>query len=186
MMNACPRCLFLALPVLAALGCSSPVPLPPQAGISISIQQQTGCPVPGKTYEIGNPTPPSTLVFGDSAIDGNKGYKIKCAVRGTGPFTFSGSINGLSIDSEHVPLTVDFAGGQVGADKSGTATVTVLTRDLGSAGFSSDAGACAIHAIDIKPGSMWATFSCPQVKGDLGKVCAVGTTSVIVFENCSQ
>ena len=192
MKNACPRWSFLAVPVLAALGCSDPVPLPAQAAITLSIAKPVGtAAVPGKdcgvtqTYQVGDPTPPNTITHGDSVIDGDKGASVACSVRGKGPFTFSGSVHAAALDSNKNPITVTFTDGQVGADMlNGTATVSVFTPQLAGT-FNSEPGACKISVLhgQIKPGSIWATFSCPGISAPPALLCAI-SESVIVFENC--
>jgi hypothetical protein len=182
MMNARLGWSFLAIPVLATIGCSSAVPLPNRGALILSINGAM-CPEPAKTYEVAGPadTMPNNVV-----IDGQSGAAVSCSVTGNGPYTFSGSFHGLTSDG--FPVTVSFTDGQVGADKmSGTATVDVLTTDLGStSAFASAAGACDIEVINsqIKPGSIWATFSCAAVSLPPENVCQVAATSTIVFEDC--
>jgi hypothetical protein len=194
MMNACPRSSFLAVPLLAALGCSSPVPLPAQGAISLSVQRPTvnvnnmTCPDSGTLYEVARDASSraSLTSFGQSVIDGNNGAKVSCSVRTSGAgYVFSGSFTGTTLDVPNYPITVTFNGGVIGDDKvTGTASITVLTPKLGGT-FSSDM-ACPIKVLGgaIKPGSMWAEFSCPTISLALSGVCTVGTDSVIVFENC--
>ena len=190
MMNA--RWSFLAVPLLAAMGCSDPVPLPAQGAISLSVQKPskptagTTCPLPGTTYQIGAPNPPSTINPGDSVIDGDKGAEVNCSVHGSGPFTFSGTLHGSTNDVNKYPITVTFSDGNVGADKTtGTVSVSVFTPQLAGT-FSSAPSACTVNVIgkQIKGGSIWATVSCAAVSASPAQECEIGTSSVIVFENC--
>ena len=190
MMNARARWSLSTVPVLLALGCSDPVPFPAEGGATLSIQSPssgvsgTSCPVPGRTYEIGNPAPTQSGP-GESAIDGDKGASVKCSVKGNGPFTFSGTLNARN-NEDKTPVSITFVDGQVGADKnSGTVSVIVSTLDLSSP-FSSAAGACTVNVINqqIKPGSIWATFSCPSITTPPSGRCTIGGNSVFVFENC--
>src|SRR3954469_20366556 len=102
MMNGCLRWSFLTVPLLAALGCSDPVPRPAQGNMTVSIGDPTGfkCPASAITYQVGNPKAPSVTATpndpGDRLIDGEHNAKIKCSVNGNGPFTFSGTIQGYS------------------------------------------------------------------------------------------
>jgi len=185
MMNGCPRWSLLTVPLFAALGCSDPVPRPAQGGLTLSIQKPPGtvtCPVPGKTYEVGNPKGPTSISAGDRLVDGENSASIKCSVKGSGPFTFSGSIH-----TDVSKLTLSLTNGVVNADKlTGTATVTVYTADL-SGTFASAASACTVSVINqqVQPGSMWATLSCPTVtNGSTAQSCAVGETTTFVLENC--
>jgi len=184
MMNGCPRWSFLTVPLLAALGCSDPVPRPSQGGLTLSVQKlgSPTCPVPGKIYVVGDPDGPDSNTIGDPLVDGEKGATIKCSVKGNGPYTFSGSIY-----SDVSKLTWSLTGGTVNADKAtGTATASVYTADLAGT-FSSAAAACTVTVLkqQIKPGSMWATISCPTIKNSsTSQECSVGTTTTFVLENC--
>jgi predicted RNA-binding Zn-ribbon protein involved in translation (DUF1610 family) len=196
MMIACPRSSFLAVPLLAALGCSAPVPLPAQGALFLSVQRPSvttnglGCPDSGNTFYIARDTNSraSLTSYGESVIDGDKGAKISCSVRASGAgFVFTGSFTGTTLDGDHPPVTITFDNGVIGDDKvNGTASITVREPNLGGT-FSSDAP-CPITVLGgaIKPGSMWAKFSCPTL-GDPSRaptpVCAVGD-SAIVFGNC--
>ena len=193
MMNACARWSFLAVPVLAALGCSDPVPLPAQGAISLSVTKPSGsdlmtgtdCPVPGITYSVGTKksTVPTMSNPGESVIDGEGGAEVSCSVKGKGTFTFSGSLKAATIDTKD-PITVTFTNGQIGADFTGTATVSVFTPQLAGT-YTSAAGGCKVKVINsqVKGGSIWASFTCPGITVPPSQQCSVGT-SVFVFENC--
>jgi hypothetical protein len=189
MMNGCPRWSFLAVPLLAALGCSDPVPRPPQGNLSLSIQKPTTgsqtCPVPGKTYVLGNPDGPNSAMPGDRLIDGENGATIKCSVKGGGPFNFSGTLKGTSSESDKVTMTI--SSGVINADKlTGTATVGVYTPQLAGT-FTSPDGGCTVGVVgnQVKAGSLWATISCPTISyPSTAQSCSVGTTTTFVLENC--
>ena len=190
MMNA--RWSLLAVPVIAAMGCSDPVPLPAQGAISLSIRKPskpstgTTCPVPGKTYEVSGKAAPTTNKPGDSLIDGESGASISCSVHGNGPYKFSGSFQGATNDTNKYPITVTFSDGVVAADKlTGTATVSVRAPDLADT-FASKTSACTVNVIgqQVKGGSIWARFSCDAISAPPQQECEVGSGSVIVFENC--
>lgn len=196
MMNGCPRWSYLTLPLLAALGCSDPVPRPAQGDLKLSIQPPTGtgtCPVPGKTYEVAAPpnyNPPiadgANPVPGDRLIDGEHGASIKCSVHGSDSFTFSGTIKGLSSESDKVTFTI--TNGMINTDKkTGTATIAVNTTQL-PANYTSAAGACTITVVgtNVKPGSLWATAKCPSISdpSSPGSACSIGETTNFVLENC--
>ena len=194
MMNARARWSFLAVPLLAALGCSDPVPLPAQGAISLSVGKPTTavsqmtCPDSGHSYTVySGSVEPSKNSPGESVINGDNGSSISCSVRASGGgFAFSGSFTGVTKDSNHYPITVSFSDGVVDANKvSGTASVSVLTPVL-AATFGSTAP-CKITVINsqVKPGSIYATFSCPTISSPPSGLCSVNA-SVIVFENCSS
>ena len=188
MMNCCPRWSFLTVPLLAALGCSDPVPRPPQANMTLSITDATGikCPASAKTYQVGNPKPPVPPEDGDRLIDGEKGASIKCSVTGSGPYNFSATIKALSSESDKVTLTA--TNGVINADKeTGSATIAVNTPQLSGNSFVSDPGACVVTVVsqNVKPGSLWASVSCAKVNlASTGQTCAVAMTTNFIIENC--
>ena len=204
MKNACSRWSFLAVPVLAAFGCSDPVPLPAQAAITLQIGgPSTTCPEPGNIYPVGrlvvdpsDPTKmrkiaqaPSDSDPGHSVVDGEGGTTVSCSVQGKGPFTFSGSLHATATDAAEDPITVTFSNGVVNSDKkTGTVSVDVFTPQLDGT-FSSGTTPCTVTVINgqIKGGSIWADFSCPSLTTPPSGVCTSGvppSVSTVVFENC--
>jgi hypothetical protein len=204
MKNACSRWSFLAVPVLAALGCSDPVPLPAQGAISLQVGGPSStCPEPGNVYPVGRLTSdpsdptgkrkialaPSDSDPGQSVVDGESNTSITCSVRGSGPYTFSGSLRATSNDEGKDPITVTFSGGTVNADKkTGSVSVSVFTPQLDGQ-FSSGSTPCTVTVINgqIKGGSIWADFSCPTLTQPPSGVCSSGVApseSTFVFENC--
>lgn len=157
------------------------------ANLTLAVQPANhgSCPVTGKTYVVGNPSGPNSVMPGDRLIDGEQGAKVQCSVLGSGPYNFSGSIRGTS--SEGDVVTVKFSDGIVNQDKqTGTATLSVYTPQLAST-FVSAAGSCTVSVLgdNVKAGSLWATVSCPSItEPAAGQTCAVGPISTFVFENC--
>ncbi len=194
MMNAYPRWSIVAAPLLAALGCSDPVPPPAQAAVTLSVTQpvvhvdQMTCPVVHE-YQVGandpktnKPAPPSSVDPGQSVISGQSGAKISCSVKGGGgTFTFSGTVSAVTTEGQ--AISVQFTNGTV-TNGAGTADVSVYTPDL-SANFDSTAS-CTIQVLQnqVKGGSIWATFSCPSIASPPSGLCGIGSNSTIVFENC--
>lgn len=191
MMNGCPRWSVLTLPLLAALGCSDPVPRPAQGNVTLSIQPPVGtgnCPVPGSTYVLGNPKGPNSLVAGDRLIDGEGGSTIKCSVQGSSTFTFSGTLKGNTNTTPSSKVSFQITNGVVNMDKlTGTATVAVNTNELGGT-FTSPMGACTVGIVNenVKAGSIWGTVTCPTIADPTspGKACSVGSITTFVLENC--
>ena len=194
MMNGCPRWSFLTVSLLAALGCSDPVPRPARGNLKLSIQKTAGnCPVTGKTYNVGNPDPPISTPPqpdpGDRLTDGEKGASIQCSVQGSGPFTFSGTIKGTSAEGD--PVTVSMTNGVINADKvAGTVRLNVYTKELAGS-FTSTVDGCTVTVVsgNVKPGSLWATVSCASITNpSTAQDCSVGpvsaTISNFVLENC--
>lgn len=192
MMNGCPRWSVLALPLLAALGCSDPVPRPAQGNLTLSIQPPTAgtgnCPVPGSTYVLGNPKGPNNASPGDRLIDGEHSATIKCSVKGSSTFTFSGTLKGITNTTPSAKVSLQITDGVINMDKmTGTATASVNTNDL-AGNFGSTAGGCTVSVVgdNVKPGSLWATMTCPNIADPTspGKACSIGPITTFVLENC--
>ena len=200
MMNACLRWSFLAVPVLAAFGCSDPVPLPAQGAVTLGLQTpqaatQTLCPVGGKSYQVGakkkvgtviTVQAPNQITPGVSVIDGDSGTSVNCSVRkqADGSFKFSGSLSAST--SENDPINVTISNGVINADKvNGTGEVSVFTPQL-SGTLDSGATPCTFTVINsqVKGGSIWTNFECPSITAAPARECSV-VASTIVFENCS-
>lgn len=200
MMNAYARRSLLAVPLLAGLGCSDPVPPPAQAAITLEIGQPN-TPVMGKncpevkTYQVGafdsktmmtlapslTTTPPTP---GQSVISGENHSTINCSVTGSGGnFKFSGSINAVSANSAG-PITVNFLNGVINGT-TGTADVSVYTTGLLT---TVGPAPCTFQIVNgqIKGGSMWASFSCPDLESSPSYACGIlQAQTTVVFENCS-
>jgi hypothetical protein len=137
---------------------------------------------------IGNPDGPNNAMAGDRLIDGEHGATINCSVHGSSSFTFSGKIKGQTKNtpSDNVALTI--TNGIINTDKmTGTATIAVNTTQLANT-LTSPLGACTITVVgdNVKPGSLWATASCPSITDPStpGNACSVGPTTTFVLENC--
>ena len=196
MMNAYPRWSFLAVPLLAALGCSDPVPPPAQGAVTlylgapvVHVDQMT-CPTT-QTYQVGATDSKTKAVLaptasdpGQSVISGENGSTISCSVTGGGGnFKFSGALRAVTPLGDLV--SVSFDKGVVGPDFTGTADVTVYTPQLSANFVSTMPCAITVQNQQIKGGSIWATFSCGQIAAPPSGLCGVNSSSAIVFENCS-
>jgi hypothetical protein len=130
-MNVSSRWCVTAVFALAALACSDPVPPPAQGAFIASVKpaspQPAGksCPTSAVTYDVPNirdTKPAEVLTDGrylHKIVDGDAGG-VSCTVKGgSGGFTFSGKITqgdrGLNISD-----------GTLGADKKGTARMTLI------------------------------------------------------------
>ncbi|HEY4104828.1 MAG TPA: hypothetical protein VGM44_13095 [Polyangiaceae bacterium] len=206
MMNACLRWSMLGAPLLLSLGCSDPVPPPAQGALNMSISQAAdpppgmACPDSGTTYRVAATdsktkmiAPPDMGTPGESVISGEAGSSISCSVTGSnGNFKFSGSLHGIT--PEGYSASVVFSNGQIGADFTGSADVSISTSRLAAQTYVNSVP-CSIKVLpppntssvppQIKGGSMWAEFSCPQLSYPPSGLCQIGSTSVVVFENCS-
>lgn len=192
MMNVRLRCSILAVPLLAALGCSDPVPLPAQAAMTLSIQKSmSSCPDSGTTYAFGAVKDkviqsPTANNHGQSVVNGDQGSTISCSVKkaSDGSYAFSGSVKGTANGDQVV--TVTFNNGVIGADLKGSASLYVFTRVFSQSYSTPGDKPCTFNVVNnqLKNGALWATFSCPALTAAPDSECAVGSTSTIVFENC--
>jgi hypothetical protein len=199
-MNVSSRWCVTAVFALGALACSDPVPPPAQGAFIVSVKPASpapvgkSCPTSAITYDVPvvrdkMENPPQELTdsrYTRKIIDGESSARVECAVKsGGGGFTFSGKITqgdrGLTISD-----------GTLGADKKGTARVTVTKS--GSPGFAtliSPMANCTVDAaqtnnnnLQVKAGSMWARFTCAAVESAPTNSCAAD--GIFVFENCDQ
>jgi hypothetical protein len=179
-----------AVLALSALGCSDPVPPPAQAGLLLQMRngsQAAGkaCNVTALTKTVPDRDPqlvegPTISNPGVRILDGEDKSKISCAVKGSGTFSVSGSI-------QYGSTSFTILGGSVTAGASGTGQVSVYTAETGS--LSSASGTpCTFDvtggSLQIKPGSMWAEFNCPTLETTPAVACAA--SGVVILENCTE
>lgn len=110
-------------------------------------------------------------------IDGDANASVKCKVQGASTFTFEGSI---TQSGTGFGLTE----GTLAVDKKGVARITLSNSEHLSSSLSSPSASCTIEAVQIKPGAMWAGFSCPSVEQPPSDQC--GAQGTFVLENCLQ
>lgn len=162
-----------------------------EGNLTLMVQPPTStsagnCPVPGRTYVIGNPKGPDRSSPGDRLTDGENGAKIKCSVTGSGPFAVSATIQGTTQETPADRVSLIIKDGVIDADtQTGTASVSVFTPQLAGT-FSG--GDCTLSVINqnIKAGSLWASVTCPAISDPSapGQACSVGQLSTFVIENC--
>jgi len=198
-MNVSSRWCVTAVFALGALACSDPVPPPAQGAFIASVKpaspQPAGksCPTSAITYDVPivrekMANPPEFLTqdrYIRKIVDGDGGASVSCSVTGGSTFKFSGKI-------QQGDRGLSFSDGTIGADKKGTARITVIKS--GSPGFPtmiSPMANCTIDAakangnnFQIKAGSMWASFNCATVESPPTDSCS--SDGFIVFENCDQ
>src|SRR6185369_7318170 len=116
-------------------------------------------------------------------IDGEGDSHVSCRVSGSSSFTFSGRIQG------DVPV-LEISDGVLSNNMTGTARISVSNGAKLSTALSSAAADCTISVVtnskgvQVRPGSMWATFNCPALLHDPSDGCSARGT--FVLENCSQ
>ena len=119
-------------------------------------------------------------------IDGEDMAEVKCSVKGASSYILEGTIaqgvKSLAISS-----------GTLGTDQKGTARITL--RASGTPGFfgslTAPSANCVIDAApavavnyQVKPGSIWAHFSCASVEQAPSDYCQA--EGYFVLENCDQ
>jgi len=137
------------------------------------------CPSPGVAYEIGAPDPPTQVNPGESVVNGQAGTAITCSVTGQGQFAFSGSLHAITARGDTV--SINFSNGSIAEDGTGSADVTFYSPQLAAA-FAGTACSVTVEDQQVKPGSIWASFQCPQIASPPSGACALH--GVLVFENC--
>jgi hypothetical protein len=189
-MHVSSRWCVTAVFALGALSCSDPVPPPAQGAFLTTIKAPSPVPA-GKscptsvsfTYDVPSILATKPLEALDEntylhrTIDGEDNASVSCKVVGSSSFTFSGRIvlGGSAIS---------IASGTLGADKKGTAQITVTnSKDL-SGSLISPSPNCVITAYQVKAGSMWASFTCPSVEAPPSEYCTA--SGFFVLENCEQ
>jgi len=179
----------IALGVLAALGCSGPVPTAAAVGLTLNVGETGACGVgsPQPVDDIGDPPPNSAKGSGGKRIyDGEAGVSAQCSVKGSGPWQISTRISSTPV---HVTFLID--NGQIGTDGKGDADISLSTIAIGDSVSSAPPGEkCSLKAVEnndgifVKGGAVWATFSCPSLAAPPSKVCFV--TGEFLLENCSK
>ena len=196
-MNLSSRWCVTAIVALGALGCSDPVPPPAQGAFIASVNSVSPSP-PGKscpagaafTYDVPNEseTKPTEVLDADTylhkIIDGEDASTVRCEVKGGSTFTFSGRI---SLGGK----ALEISDGTLGADKKGTARITVTNSLRISTSLSAPSANCVVNAagaagnnFQVRAGSMWASFSCPSVEAIPADYCKAD--GFFVLENCDQ
>ena len=116
-------------------------------------------------------------------IDGESNANVSCTVKGDGA-SFEARISYLG-------KSLEISSGTLGADKTGTARISVQNSQKLSGVLSSPMATCKINAkaaagnnFQAAPGHMWASFDCPSVERQPSDYCAA--KGVFVLENCAQ
>ena len=192
-MNLSPRWCVTAIVALGALSCSDPVPPAAQGAFIVNLKSGVSgraCPSGASfTYDVPSvlaSTPTEILTSSTYlhwTVDGESDSKVSCTVKGSSSFTFAGRIaSGVE--------TLEISDGVLTNNMTGTARVSVANGMKLSNALTSAAADCTITVVNnskgvqVKPGSIWAQFSCPSVIHEPGDGCAASGT--FVLENCSQ
>jgi hypothetical protein len=193
-MHVSSRWCVTAVLALGALSCSDPVAPPAQGAFLATIKAPSPAPS-GKscptsvsfTYDaprILESKPIEALdqdTYLHKLIDGEDNAQVSCKVTAS---QFSGRIvlggRALSI-----------ASGTLGADRKGTAQITVTNSEGLSGSLISPTPNCTIDAakgtnnnFQVEPGHIWASFSCPSVEAAPNEYCTA--SGFFVLENCEK
>lgn len=176
--------LVLALgAAIASIGCSDPVPPAYKAGVRLRVFGTGACPVPqGVEKGIGDPRPDAGSVTGKGSpiFDGEKGVKTRCRVSNGPDFTVVG-------DASQHPISFRVSG-QINSAGTGTGAIGLYVPEAGSDLSSPATMPCTLTAVttsagpQIKPGAVWARFTCASVAAPPSDTCQA--EGEFVFENC--
>lgn len=193
-MHVSSRWCVTAVFALGALSCSDPVAPPAQGAFITTIRAPSpapngkSCPTSvSSTYDVPRilDTKPTEQLDQDTylhrTVDGENNAQVSCKVSGS---SFSGRIvlGGRALS---------LANGTLGADKKGTAQITVTNSEALSGSLISPSANCVVNAakdgtnnFQVKDGSIWASFSCPSVEAPPNEYCTA--SGFFVLENCDQ
>lgn len=136
----------------------------------------------GFTSELPAGNGPTASSYLEHVVDGEGGAAVSCRVAGDTTFEISGRVQlaGRALRIED---------GIVSADEPGTASITIidserLTTALRGPSCVLSLEADAPSSLQIKPGSVWASFSCPSVESAPSDYCQA--SGFFVLENCDQ
>jgi hypothetical protein len=139
------------------------------------------CPAVAFTAEV----PANGGLDGDTylnkVVDGEGAASVRCRVSGTSTFELSGEVHSLGRG-----LKIQ---GEVGADRSGAAQITItdsqhLSGSLLGSGCTLDVQRSAQNNFQISAGSVWGGFACPAVEAAPSDACTA--SGYFVLENCEQ
>jgi|SRR5688572_14160549 hypothetical protein len=166
--------------------CSKEEVSPPpafKAGVRMRVFGSGACAVPqGVEAGIGEPPPDSAAVTGKGAtlFDGEKGVNTTCRVSSGPDFTVVATAS-----QSPISFRVD---GQISATGAGTGSIGLYIPEANGELSSRAAMPCALTAVQtsagyqIKPGAVWAKFTCGQVTQPPAFACQA--EGEFVFENC--
>jgi hypothetical protein len=175
---------WVCLALLGLVACSSPA-APPAEG-SAQVTWTNGCSLSPDSIN-GPGGIPSGMKVGanQTVLDGRDGYKVSCSVVQSGSkYSVSASIEKpdemtLTLDSSSISAT----GGPASMSFFSPGSINTWTSPTGGCTITTTS---TTEGLTVKPGSIWATYICPQVSdvNNLGKTCQ--TSGFVVFTGCSH
>lgn len=197
-MHVSSRWCVTAVLAFGVLACSDPVPPPAQGAFLAHVTSPSPLPA-GKQCRIGGAftydipavfaTKPIEQLDADTylhkAVDGENGATVSCSVKGSSTFSFSGKLR------QGDSVSLDISSGTMGADGKGTALIGIHNAMKLSSALTSPGPTCTVQAVkgqnnalQLKPGSMWASFDCNAVDAPPTDSCSAD--GFFVLENCDQ
>jgi len=179
--------LVLALgAAIVSIGCSDPVPPAYKAGVRLRVFGSGACAVPqGVEKGIGEPRPDASGLSGKGSpiFDGEKGVNTSCRVSNGPNFT-------VVADASQNPISFRVSGQltSMGTSAMGTGTIGLYVPEANGELSSPVDMPCALTAVStsagpqIKPGAVWAKFTCASVAAPPAYSCQA--EGEFVFENC--
>ncbi len=169
--------------MLAAAGCSDPVPSSAAAGLNLNVGVAASCPMmSGFPDDLGNP-PPTMTSSGAPVFNGEAGVSVSCTLRDTGGGSYAVS---ASITSRDPRVAFGLNDGTINiADGKGTGAVSINSTSLESTIDSKDTP-CTLSVIAIQADkqALWAHFDCSRLSGNPSPICQAH--GEFVLQNCSK
>lgn len=178
---------WVCLALLGLGACSSPAAPPAEGSAQVTF---SGCNFPPQSISGPGGTPSGAKVGANQTVlDGRNGYSVQCTVSQNGSsYSVSATIVGPD-------MTLSVQNGTVKGG-SGTATMSFLTTQSINT-YTSNPGtspapppcnlttASTTTGLTVMPGSIWATYNCPQVVDPITLSNTCSTSGFIVFTGCN-
>ena len=171
----------LAIPAIAALGCSDPVPLIPRGAWSLTFQDTgSDCNVSNHPANVGTVGSDGEVEYKSNGTDN---AEVECTVEPSGgAFAVSATVR---FGGQYLSMNVPKLKSSATLEEPSTGSLEFATGKSVSI-YGSDE--CIFYFVkdngqEISEGRVWGSFQCPAVSGEQGDVCAV-QQGYFAFENC--
>lgn len=176
--------LAFAVCAAGAIGCSDPVPPPPQGAYQVTFTAPKGCSIAGHNAKVGDVTQTqrNTVV-----IDGTDSSSVSCGVTGAGPFSVSGQVSKLA---DSLQIAVDSLPSNATKASPAKGRVSFASPNTAKAYVADGTHMCDFYfpagsKESVAAGKVWVAFTCPTVIAEGMDTCAL-QESYIILENCTQ
>jgi hypothetical protein len=173
---------WVCLALLGLGACSSAAPPPAEGKAQLNF---SGCNyVPASIVATGGSLQPDS--YAGTVLDGQNGYHVSCTISGSGTYKVL-----ATIESPDMRLTVQGSGVSAGTSQQVTMDFTrsAVNGNPGTLGdISSSACTLTITGGDltIKPGSIYAQYSCTDVVNPQNLQSSCTTSGIFLFTGCNE